>query len=336
MRRLLAIENLSVGFPAGGSAGRQVTGRGVTVLRRLCLEVRTGECLGLVGESGCGKSLTALAVLGLLPPGGRYLGGRVFFDGAGDLLALPADERRRSRGRGIAMIFQEPASALNPVLTIGFQIREVLRLHRALAGRAARRAALALLEQVAMPDPARRLESYPHELSGGQMQRAMIALALAAEPRLLLADEPTTALDVTVQAQILELLGQLRRELDLTVLLISHDLGVVAQCCDRLAVMYAGQIVEEAPVEALYSRPAHPYSQALLAAVPRVGESRPDGGIPGRVPELGDRPEGCSFHPRCPAVFAPCRRQAPALEDLGDGQRARCFLHRAEGRGEGS
>ncbi|HEX9731546.1 MAG TPA: ABC transporter ATP-binding protein [Thermoanaerobaculia bacterium] len=319
---LLALHALSVGFADGGAGV-------VPVLRDVSLRLRRGECLGLVGESGCGKSLTALAILGLLPPGGTYLAGRIELAGVGDLRTLPPRAWRRARGRRIAAVFQEPMSCLNPVLTIGFQIAEVLRLHRRLSRRAARRAARELLERVAMPDPEHRLKSYPHELSGGQQQRALIALALASEPELLLADEPTTALDVTVQAQILELLRSLRRELGLTMLLITHDLGVVAQCCERVAVMYAGQVVEEAPAATLFDSPAHPYTRALLAAVPRLslGGDAPTRGIPGRVPELGALPDGCSFHPRCDRVFGPCRRHSPPLFELAPGQRARCFLH---------
>jgi peptide/nickel transport system ATP-binding protein len=318
----LTLDRLSVGFPPAGGD------RPTAVLREVSLTVVRGECLGLVGESGCGKSLTALAILGLLPAGARVLGGRIVFAGLGDLLELDAEERRLSRGRHVAMIFQEPMSALNPVLTIGFQIRESLRLHRGLAGRAARAASRELLNLVAMPDAERRLSSYPHELSGGQGQRAMIALALASEPELLLADEPTTALDVTVQAQILDLLSRLRGELGLTVLLITHDLGVVARTCERVAVMYAGQVVEEASAEKLFRQPAHPYTRALLEVVPSLSVGGlPGAGIPGRVPEFHDLPAGCTFHPRCPRVFAACREVVPPAEDLGAGHRARCLLY---------
>ena len=319
----LTLDALTVGFAS--------TGGWVPVLRDVCFDVRRGECLGLVGESGCGKSLTALAILGLLPEGARQLGGRILLEGPGDLAAMTAGERRRLRGRQIAMIFQEPMNALNPVLTIGFQIGESLSLHRGLSGRTRRRAALELLERVAMPDPERRLASYPHELSGGQRQRAMIALALASEPRLLLADEPTTALDVSVQAQILELLSRLRRELDLTVLLITHDLGVVAQCCQRVAVMYAGQVVEQAPVETLFREPAHPYTRALLDAVPRLSSRRSAvDGIPGQVPDFAALPEGCSFHPRCPRLLERCRAEPPATIALGPDRQACCHLHQPE------
>ncbi|MCP4656869.1 MAG: ABC transporter ATP-binding protein [bacterium] len=330
---LLTIDELEVGFARSGAPRSGAPDEYVVVLRRVSFGVRRGELLGLVGESGCGKSLTALAILGLLPGGGKILGGRVRLAGVGNLLELDPAGWRRCRGRRIAMIFQEPASALNPLLTIGFQIAESLRVHRGLSRRAARRAAGDLLERVAMPDPGRRLRSYPHELSGGQRQRAMIAIALASEPDLLLADEPTTALDVTVQAQIIELLQDLRKQLGLTVLLITHDLGVVAECCDRVTVMYAGQVVEQAPVGELFRNPAHPYSRALLAAVPRL---ETDGrgvieAIPGQVPEPGALPGGCTFHPRCPAVDEPCRCDEPEPYELSREHRVRCFLHRDGG-----
>ena len=290
--------------------------------------------MALVGESGCGKTLTALAILGLLPPTASARGA-IHLEGAGDLNALDRRRRREIRGRRVAMIFQEPMTALNPVLSLGHQIGESLRLRRKMSRAAARRESRRLLELVAMPDPERRLRSYPHQLSGGQLQRAMIAMALAADPELLLADEPTTALDVTVQAQVIQLLLELRRRLGLTVLLITHDLGVVAQCCDRVVVMYAGQVVEQAPVDDLFRRPAHPYTRALLAAVPRLdGKSLDPRGIPGRVPAPGELPAGCSFHPRCSSATELCRRQAPELYGWSGtghrdaGRRSRCFLAR--------
>ena len=322
---LLRLEGLRVGF-------EQPDGSSVPVLRGVDLEVRRGEILSLVGESGCGKTLTALAVLGLLPPGGRFLGGRIDLTDAGDVVQMTEAERRRFRGRRVAMIFQEPSTALNPVLTIGYQIIEVLRLHRQLGRREARQEAERLLEAVALPEAGRRLKSYPHQLSGGQLQRVMIAMALACEPDILLADEPTTALDVTVQAQVLDLLLDLRSSLDLTVVLITHDLGVVAECSDRVAVMYAGQIVEQATVRDLFRHPAHPYTRGLLAAVPRLGRRDPLREIPGQVPEPGNLPGGCSFHPRCGDAMEVCRLRAPDLYGLAPGTTApdhlsRCFLH---------
>lgn len=320
---LLTLEHLSVGFISAG-------GPPLTVLREVSFSLKRGECFGIVGESGCGKSLTALAILGLLPDGARVLGGRIHFDEVGDLLQLGARQRRLTRGSRVGMIFQDPMNAMNPLLTIGFQIRESLRLHRRLRGRQARRVALELLERVAMPDPESRLGSYAHELSGGQRQRAMIALALASEPELLLADEPTTALDVTVQAQILELLAELRRDLGLTVLLITHDLGVVAQDCDRVAVMYAGQVVEQALTSDLFQRPAHPYSRALISMIPRLSGETASGrftSISGVVPEFSALPAGCSFAPRCSEALDDCSARRPSLVALSGRHRVRCWLH---------
>ena len=325
---LLTLHDLSVRFAPG-----------VDVLRRVSFAVQRAEIVALVGESGCGKTLTALSVLGLLPAGAETYRGRIELAGAGDLLALEKRLRRDVRARRLAMIFQQPMSALNPVLSLGYQIGESLRfgrrLRRSEVGAEARR----LLELVAMPDPERRLESYPHQLSGGQLQRAMIAMALASGPDLLLADEPTTALDVTVQAQVIELLLELRRKLGLAVLLITHDLGVVAQCCDRVVVMYGGQVVEEGPVDRLFSQPTHPYTRALLASVPRLdGSIARTEGIPGRVPEPGSLPTGCIYHPRCQLAFDRCKSDEPRLFTVSDGaagepgedssetRRSRCWL----------
>ncbi|HEX4955574.1 MAG TPA: ABC transporter ATP-binding protein [Thermoanaerobaculia bacterium] len=318
---LLAVSGLSVELP--GKAG------GVRVVRDVSFELAAGECLGLVGESGCGKSMTALAILGLVPPPGRIVEGRVRLAGM-DLVGRPDRELCKVRGGRIAMVFQEPMAALNPVLTIGFQIAEAARLHRGLSRREARREAGRLLELVAMPDAGSRLDSYPHQLSGGQCQRAVLAMALAGGPEILLADEPTTALDVTVQAQLIELLDRLRRELSLSILLITHDFGVVAQACDRVIVLYAGQVVEQAETERLFARPAHPYTRALLAASPRLGKPAPRGAlptIPGRAVDPSDLPAGCAFSPRCAEVFAPCGEAEPPLVELGGGREARCFLH---------
>jgi oligopeptide/dipeptide ABC transporter ATP-binding protein len=318
---LLAVEELSVAFPgAGGDVG---------VVRRLSFEVAAGEFVGLVGESGCGKSITALALLRLVPEPGRITGGRVLLDGD-DLLELAEPQMRRVRGGRIGMVFQEPMSALNPVLSVGFQIAEAVRVHHRVSRREAREEAARLLDLVAMPAPHQRLKDYPHQLSGGQRQRVMIAIALAAKPDLLVADEPTSALDVTVQAQILELLESLRQELGLAVLLITHDLAVVAETCDRVVVMYAGQGVEEAPVERLFAAPAHPYTRGLLAAVPRLGGGVRGGAlpaIPGQVPEPARLPAGCAFHPRCEDVMGECRRRQPQTYAVTEQQSARCFLH---------
>ncbi|HUO86652.1 MAG TPA: ABC transporter ATP-binding protein [Thermoanaerobaculia bacterium] len=317
---LLAVDELSVVLPAADGLR--------PVVRRVSFRVARGEIVGLVGESGAGKTMTALALLRLTPPEAR-LAGRVRLDGE-DLMDLSRRRLRRVRGGRVAMIFQEPMTALDPVYTVGFQIAEAVRAHRRVGRREARRVAARLLDRVAVADAGRRLDDYPHQLSGGQRQRVMIAMALASGPDLLLADEPTSALDVTVQAQILDLLEDLRRDLGLAVLLITHDLGIVAGSCDRVVVLYAGQVVEEAPVEDLFARPAHPYTRGLLAALPRLGRPVPRGrlpALPGKVPEPGRLPPGCPFHPRCGEAMAVCRERPPALAPL-DGRRAvRCFLH---------
>jgi len=331
---LLRIEGLSVSFP--GRRGADTGER--NVVRGLDLELHRGELLGVVGESGCGKTMAALSVMGLLPPPGRVTAGRVLLAGE-ELTSLSEGEMRRRRGSRVAMVFQEPMSALNPVFTVGFQVAEAVRAHRDLSRAEAKSEAVELLRRVSLPDPGRRARAYPHELSGGQRQRVMIAIALAGGPEVLLADEPTTALDVTVQAEILELLDGLRRDLGLAVLLITHDLAVVGQTCDRVVVMYAGQAVEEAPAAALFEAPAHPYSQALLASLPRLGRPVPRGELPviaGRVPEPGGLPPGCAFHPRCPQVMEVCPQRPPETYDPGTGRAegpaprvrwARCFLH---------
>ncbi len=304
-------------------------GAPVPVVRGASFELARGEMTGLVGESGCGKTMTALALMRLLPPAARVAAGRAVLAGE-DLLALDEATMRRRRGGRLAMVFQEPMSALNPVFTIGFQVAEAVRAHRPMRRSAARLEAARLLDLVALPAAASRLGDYPHQLSGGQRQRVMIAMALAGEPDLLLADEPTTALDVTVQAEILDLLARLRGELGLAVLLITHDLAVVAETCDRVLVMYAGEVVEEAAVGALFAHPAHPYTAALLAALPRLGRRLPRGGlpaIPGRVPDPAQRPAGCAFHPRCTQAVEVCRRQPPPLVALPGGGRVLCVLH---------
>jgi oligopeptide/dipeptide ABC transporter ATP-binding protein len=300
----------------------------VTAVDRLDLEVRAGETLALVGESGCGKSVTALAVLGLLPPppdsavaGEVRLGGR-------DLLPLPPAEMRRVRGAEAAMVFQEPMTALNPVFTIGDQIAEALRAHAPLSRADARAQAKALLDLVAIPDAERRLDDYPHQLSGGMRQRALIAIAIACRPKLLIADEPTTALDVTIQQQILDLLRDLKARLGMSLILITHDLGVVAEMADRVAVMYAGRIAEEAPVRALFAAPLHPYTRGLMRASPHHAPHAatrtrlPE--IPGIVPALHELPSGCAFAPRCPEATDACAAGVPPLRTYGAARRAAC------------
>ena len=320
---LLAIQGLTVGFPAPDGGWTEV-------VREASLEVREREVVGLVGESGSGKTMTALSVLRLVPPPGRILAGSVRVGGE-EVLKLDEPGLRRLRGGRVGMVFQEPAAALDPVFTVGFQLVEAIRAHERLPKRAARERAAELLARVAIPDPRRRLDAYPHQLSGGQRQRVMIALALAASPRLLLADEPTTALDVTLQAQMLELLLSLRDELGLAILLVTHDLAVVAEVCDRVTVMYCGEVVEEAPTEALFAKPAHPYTRGLIAAVPRLGAPAPRGAmptIPGQVPDPRRRPAGCPFHPRCAFVMPVCSQRRPPIYELAGGAvHARCFLH---------
>nr|WP_228430728.1 ABC transporter ATP-binding protein [Baekduia soli] len=291
----------------------------------LSLQVAAGETVGLVGESGCGKSMTALAILGLLPPGGRTVGGQVRLCGR-DLTGLSERERRRVRARQLGMIFQDPLTALNPSMTIGDQIAEPLRLQNGVGSRAARDRAAEVLALVGLPRPRERLDSYPHQLSGGMRQRTMIAMALVCEPRLLIADEPTTALDVTIQAQILDLLDDLRERLGMALLLITHDMGVIAGHTDRVAVMYAGRVVETAPTAELFRATRHPYTAGLLASIPTLDQdrSRPMPSIPGAPPDLGAPPAGCRFAPRCTRAQADCRANDPALEGPG-GHRWACL-----------
>ena len=301
----------------------------VPAVRGVSLELDAGRTLALVGESGCGKSVTALSILRLVAAPGRTVGGTVRFRGR-DLGALEPAEMRALRGGEIGMIFQEPMSSLNPVFKIGDQIAEVLQLHRDLEGEAARREVVRLLERVQIPAAARRVDQYPHELSGGMKQRVMIAMALACDPALLIADEPTTALDVTIQAQILGLLRELQRDLGMAVLLITHDLGVVAHHADRVAVMYAGEIVEEADVGPLFAEPRHPYTRALLGALPRPGRRGALAAIDGTVPSPRALPAGCAFSTRCPAVLSRCATE-PAPERSGAGRRVRCWLEEGAG-----
>ena len=324
MTRVLDVENLRVSFPAARDRVYPVDGVSFSLDR--------GETLALVGESGCGKSLTSLALLRLVPPPGRVEEGSTIRLGDTDVLALRGEALRRIRGRRIGMVFQDPMTSLNPVFTVGDQIAEGVRAHFAVSRGEARRRALELLREVGIPDPTARLDAYPHQLSGGMRQRVMIAIALSAEPEILVADEPTTALDVTVQAQILEVLDRLRDRRGMAVLLITHDLGIVAGRADRVAVMYAGQIVEEAPTAALFARPSHPYTQGLFASVPRItGPVERLSPIGGSVPPPGAWPSGCRFRPRCPQAFDKSETMPPLLP-VGPGHRMRCWL--AE-RGDG-
>ncbi|MFQ6046647.1 MAG: ABC transporter ATP-binding protein [Gemmatimonadales bacterium] len=327
MTTLLSVSHLTTTFATGQGVARAVDD--------LSFDLAQGETLALVGESGCGKTVTALSVLRLLPepPAEIARGSRVLFDGT-DLLRLPPRELRRVRGAEIAMIFQEPSTSLNPVLKVGTQIAETLRAHRKITRKAARDRSVELLELVGIPDAGARFDSYPHELSGGMQQRVMIAIALSCNPRVLIADEPTTALDVTVQAEILELLTALQRRFGMAMILITHDLGVVAGMTDRIAVMYGGQIVEEAPTEELFHRPRHPYTQALLRAVPRI--DRPVerlAVVPGSVPPATQWPTGCRFHPRCPSSWDRCVAEHPGMLEARVGHAARCWLIEEPERG---
>ena len=300
----------------------------VRVVDRVSFTVHAGEVVGLVGESGSGKTLTALSILRLVPsPPARIVGGRILF-GDVDLLALPEGALRYVRGRAIAIVFQEPMTSLNPVLTIGEQIAEVVRVHEGSGRAAARDRAVEMLRRVRIPDPERRAREYPHQLSGGMRQRAMLAMALAGRPRLLIADEPTTALDVTVQAQIVELLRDLQAELELAILWITHDLVLLSGFASRLLVMYAGRIVEEGPAAEVLHAPRHPYTEALLRAMPQGNGSgrAPLETIPGAVPEPGALPPGCAFAPRCSRVMERCHAGPPPPLPAGPGRRSRCYL----------
>ena len=313
---LLEIESLEVEFPIGASVLRAVDD--------VSLSVGEGEVLGIVGESGSGKSVTMLALMGLVAYPGRVKARRVSFDGR-DVLSLTDRERRQLTGRDLAMIFQEPATSLNPCFSVGFQLTETLRQHTKLSRKAALDRAVELLGLVGIPDPGRRLQDYPHLLSGGMNQRVMIAMAIACNPRLLIADEPTTALDVTIQAQILDLLRQLQRERGMALVLITHNMGVVAEMAQRVAVMYAGQVVEDRPARELFAAPEHPYTEALLSALPErhAEEGHRLATIPGMVPGLYDRPRGCLFSPRCASATVRCHKEQPALVAIDDG-RVRC------------
>jgi oligopeptide/dipeptide ABC transporter ATP-binding protein len=314
---LLDVRDLRTHFFTDDGVVRAVDG--------VSFRVRRGKTLGVVGESGCGKSVTALSVMRLVPPPGRHVGGRILFEGR-DLATLPEPEMRAVRGRDIAMIFQEPMTSLNPVFTVGYQIMEAIRTHLPVSRSEARRRAVELLEKVKIPAAARRVDDYPHQMSGGMRQRVMIAMALACTPRLLIADEPTTALDVTIQAQILDLLRELQQEFRMSVLIITHDLGVVAEVADEVAVMYASKIVEYAPARELFREPLHPYTVGLLRAIPRLDTPKAEklSVIPGTVPNPLRFPSGCAFHPRCPLAVDRCREVEPRLRELRPGHWVAC------------
>ncbi|MFW6055025.1 MAG: ABC transporter ATP-binding protein [Thermodesulfobacteriota bacterium] len=322
MKPLLTINNLVTSFHSQEQTVRAVDG--------LDVSVRKGETLGLVGESGCGKSVTALSVLRLLRCPPAEIRGSIVFNGR-NLLKLSREEMRRMRGDALAMVFQEPMTSLNPVLTIDDQLTEGIRLHRGFSRARAREKALEFLDMVRIPDARNRIREYPHALSGGMRQRVMIAMALSCHPELLFADEPTTALDVTIQAQILELLARLKDELGTSVVMITHDLGVIAEMASRVVVMYAGRAVEEAPVRELFKDPRHPYTRGLLGSIPVIGRRKSQKDrklreIPGIVPDLKNLPLGCRFHPRCPQKMDVCERQDPPKISLGESRNVTCWL----------
>jgi oligopeptide/dipeptide ABC transporter ATP-binding protein len=322
-RPLLEVKGLYTSFQTRHGLVRAVDG--------IDFHVDRGEIMGLVGESGCGKSVTSLSIMRLVAKPGNVDAGEILFDGQ-DLLKLPSEEMRKIRGDRISMVFQQPTSSLNPVWTVGRQIEEVLRIHRGMKGKAAWGRSLDLLRMVGIPDPERRLKAFPHEMSGGMAQRIMIAMALACEPELLIADEPTTALDVTIQAQILDLMRNLRDETGTAIILITHDLGVVAEMCDRVAVMYAGEIVEETDVVSLYREPLHPYTKGLIGSIPVVGVVKEElAVIPGNVPNLIDLPKGCRFAPRCLTRIEESVDLAldvhPELRPVRPGHDVRCWLY---------
>ncbi len=316
---ILEVKNLRTSFPTEDGL--------VHAVDNVSFNVRKGEALALVGESGCGKTVTAMSIMRLVASPGRITGGEIRFKGR-NLADLPEREMRHVRGNDIAMVFQEPMTSLNPVFKIGEQVAEAIRIHRKVSRKQARKQAGDMLELVAIPDPIKRLDDYPHQLSGGMRQRVMIAIALSCDPELLIADEPTTALDVTIQAQIMELLASLQKRLGLAILLITHDLGVVAEFCERVIVMYTGRIVEEARVRDLFANPAHPYTRGLLKSLPSLtagGQRLPT--IKGMVPSIGSLPPGCKFNPRCPDVMPICLGNEPARMVVGEGHDARCYLH---------
>ena len=326
---MLSVEDLKVYFFSDERVARAVDG--------VSYDVQKGETVCLVGESGCGKTVSALAIMRILPiPPGRIIGGRILFHGQ-NLLDLDPEEMQKVRGRRIAMIFQEPMTSLNPVFTIGDQIEEAILIHEKPDGEELRQRCIQLLRDVGIPSPEERVKDYPHQLSGGQRQRVMIAMALACHPELIIADEPTTALDVTIQAQILGLFRELKKKRDMSLLYITHDLGVVSKIADRVYVMYAGVIAEQGTASHIFRGPRHPYTQALLASLPsRAKRGQTLYSIPGTVPNPAYKPAGCPFHPRCPHAIDPCRSLYPTLCDYGGGHLSRCpVLYRRENPSDG-
>ncbi len=317
---LLELKDLSTHYVSAGGA------RVVRAVDEVSLVLRSGETLGVVGESGSGKSTLALSILRLLPPAARFTGGQALFEGE-DLLAKSDREMRRIRGKRIAMILQDPMASLNPLFTVGDQVAEMLRIHEGMGRRSAWDRAQDLLRSVKISAPETRVREYPHQMSGGMRQRIVGAIAISCEPRLLIADEPTTSLDVTIQAQYLSLLSDIQKSRGLALIFITHNLGIVAKMCDQLAVMYAGRVVELGPVRQVFNAPAHPYTKALLESIPRMADGRQRlTAIEGQPPDLVAPPSGCAFHPRCPVAMDRCRTEAPPELTAGPGQTARCWL----------
>ncbi len=316
---ILEVKDLSVYFDTDSSGV-------VQILNKINLQVRKGECLGIVGESGCGKSMTSMAVMRLIetPPG--IVEGEILFEGK-NLFGMSKNEMRKIRGNRISMIFQEPMTSLNPVITVGAQLREAIKIHQGLKGRAATEKAVEALRSVGIPAPEQRVKEYPHQLSGGMRQRVMIAMAMLCNPEILIADEPTTALDVTIQAQVLDLMNKLREQTDTAIVFITHDLSVIAQMCSRVLVFYCGEVIEEGPVEEILRRPKHPYTQGLLAALPHHGDDSDLYVIPGTVPPASKFPKGCVFAPRCEHAAEACADNKPPVIPCGDGRCVKCFLY---------
>ncbi|WP_129688917.1 ABC transporter ATP-binding protein [Gottfriedia acidiceleris] len=316
---LLKVEDLSIKFKSRQGVVQAVEGVG--------FDIEQGHSLGIVGESGSGKSVTSLAIMGLLQNAVADITGKIQFEDV-DLLTSSPEDMRKMRGKSVSMIFQEPMTSLNPLHTCGKQIMEPILLHQKVSKNEAKQTAIELLRMVGIPSPEQRFHEYPHQMSGGMRQRIMIAIALACEPKLLIADEPTTALDVTIQAQILDLMNRLMKKRDMSMILITHDLGVVKEMCDQVVVMYTGQIVEKSPTAAVFSEPLHPYTKGLLNAVPKISHKvdRLEA-IEGTVPDALNMPSGCSFHPRCQFATERCKNEAPPLFTQGDGREVRCFLY---------
>jgi oligopeptide/dipeptide ABC transporter ATP-binding protein len=317
MGKVLEIKNLRVGRKSKEGFN--------SILENVSFSVDEGEFVAVVGESGCGKSMTALSIMGLLPKSMEVDSGSIYYNEK-DITKMSTKEINKIRGKDISMIFQEPMTSLNPSFTIGNQLAEVFKYHTSLSAKEIKQKSIEVLKQVKIPDAEEKLKAYPHELSGGMRQRVMIAMALACNPKVLIADEPTTALDVTIQAQILELLYELQQNLNMTVIMITHDLGVVAETCQKAIVMYAGQVIEEAQVEELFEHPKHPYTKALMLSVPKLGSRKQElYTIKGAVPDFDHMPMGCRFHPRCIAATKECMEQEPQLVDIGQARRVRCW-----------